>query len=340
MPSARSSACASALGRALQWFWRELDDLIDSPRSWCNQAQQNGARSTNREGTMNVRRIALACLPLTAILFSLQPAAAEVSEIRLAQQPGLSYLPLAVMEHEKLIEKHAAAAGLKDIQVKWSRFAAGNVMNDALLSGSLDIASGGVAPLITLWAKSNGQVRGVAAQTTSQIYINTRNPAVKTIKDFTDKDRIAMPAEKAFGPGNAYKLEPLTVSRSYAEGSAALLSGAGEINSAASAPPYYYKENATPGIHTVLKSYDVLGGPSTNNLLWTTKKFHDENPKLYAAFLAAYKEAINLINKDPKKGAEIFQEADRNKAYSIDDLVMLLTDKSSMQFTIVPHNVA
>jgi len=302
---------------------------------------------------MNVRRIALACLPLTAILFSLQPAAAEVSEIRLARQPGLSYLPLAVMEHEKLIEKHAAAAGLKDIQVKWSRFAAGNVMNDALLSGSLDIASGGVAPLITLWAKSNGQVRGVAAQTTSQIYINTRNPAVKTIKDFTDKDRIALPAvkvsvnaivlqmaaEKAFGPGNAYKLEPLTVSRSYAEGSAALLSGAGEINSAASAPPYYYKEIATPGIHTVLKSYDVLGGPSTNNLLWTTKKFHDENPKLYAAFLAAYKEAINLINKDPKKGAEIFQEADRNKAYSIDDLVMMLTDKSSMQFTIVPHNV-
>lgn len=302
---------------------------------------------------MNVRRIALACLPLTAVLFSLQPAAAEVSEIRLARQPGLSYLPLAVMEHEKLIEKHAAAAGLKDIQVKWSRFAAGNVMNDALLSGSLDIASGGVAPLITLWAKSNGQVRGIAAQTTSQIYINTRNPAVKTIKDFTDKDRIALPAvkvsvnaivlqmaaEKAFGAGNAYKLEPLTVSRSYAEGSAALLSGAGEINSAASAPPYYYKEIATPGIHTVLKSYDVLGGPSTNNLLWTTKKFHDENPKLYAAFLAAYKEAINLINKDPKKGAEIFQEADRNKAYSIDDLVMMLTDKSSMQFTIVPHNV-
>src|SRR3569833_3790820 len=105
---------------------------------------------------MNVPRTVLACLSLAAVMLSLQPAAAEVSEIRLARQPGLSYLPLAVMEHEKLIEKHAAAAGLKDIQVKWSRFAAGNVMNDALQSGSLDIASGGVAPLITLWDKSNG----------------------------------------------------------------------------------------------------------------------------------------------------------------------------------------
>jgi NitT/TauT family transport system substrate-binding protein len=290
---------------------------------------------------------------LAAVALSLQPATAEVSVIRLARQPGLSYLPLAVMEHERLIEKHAAAAGLKDIKVEWSKFAAGNVMNDALLSGSLDIASGGVAPLITLWAKSNGQVRGIAAQTTSQIYINTRNPNVKTIKDFTDKDRIALPAvkvsvnaivlqmaaEKAFGPGNAYKLEPLTVSRSYAEGSAALLSGAGEINSAASAPPFYYKEIATPGIHTVLKSYDVLGGPSTNNLIWTTQRFRDDNPKLFAAFFAAYKEAIDLINKYPRRAAEIFQSTDRNKAYSIDELVMMLTDKSSMEFTIVPHNI-
>ncbi|CAM5453766.1 ABC-type taurine transport system, periplasmic component OS=Afipia felis OX=1035 GN=NCTC12722_03144 PE=4 SV=1 [Afipia felis] len=302
---------------------------------------------------MSVRRIALACLSLAAVALFLQPATAEVSVIRLARQPGLSYLPLAVMEHERLIEKHAAAAGIKDVRVEWSKFAAGNVMNDALLSGSLDIASGGVAPLITLWAKSNGQVRGVAAQTTSQIYINTRNPNVKTIKDFTEKDRIALPAvkvsvnaivlqmaaEKAFGPGNAYKLEPLTVSRSYAEGSAALLSGAGEINSAASAPPFYYKEIATPGIHTVLKSYDVLGGPSTNNLIWTTQRFRDENPKLFAAFFAAYKEAIDLINKDPRKAAEIFQSTDRNKAYSIDELVMMLTDKSSMEFTIVPHNI-
>jgi len=302
---------------------------------------------------MSVRRIALACLSLAAVALSLQPATAEVSVIRLARQPGLSYLPLAVMEHERLIEKHAAAAGIKDVRVEWSKFAAGNVMNDALLSGSLDIASGGVAPLITLWAKSNGQVRGVAAQTTSQIYINTRNPNVKTIKDFTEKDRIALPAvkvsvnaivlqmaaEKAFGPGNAYKLEPLTVSRSYAEGSAALLSGAGEINSAASAPPFYYKEIATPGIHTVLKSYDVLGGPSTNNLIWTTQRFRDENPKLFAAFFDAYKEAIDLINKDPRKAAEIFQSTDRNKAYSIDELVMMLTDKSSMEFTIVPHNI-
>lgn len=302
---------------------------------------------------MKVGLVASACWSLMAFALSSYPAAAEVSEIKLARQPGLAYLPLSVMEHEKLIEKHAAEAGIPNLKVTWAKFAAGNVMNDALLSGSLDIASGGVAPLITLWDKSNGQVRGVAALTTSQIYINTRNPNVKSIKDFTEADRIALPAvrvsvnaivlqmaaEKAFGPGNAYKLDPLTVSLSYAEGSAALLSGAGEVNSAASAPPFYYKEIATPGIHTVLKSYDVLGGPSTNNLIWSTVKFHDQNPKVFAAFFVAYKDAINLINHDPKKAAQIYQDAEGSKAYSIDNLVMMLTDKSSMEFTIVPHSV-
>lgn len=303
---------------------------------------------------MSVRRLALmGLLPLALGMLVASPATAEVSELRLAKQPGLSYLPLMVMEHEKLIEKHSKAAGLGELKVQWMTFAAGNVMNDALLSDSLDIASGGVAPLITLWAKSNGKVRGVAAQTTSQIYINTRNPNVKSIKDFTDKDRIALPAvkvsvnaivlqmaaEQAFGKGQAYKLEPITVSRSYAEGSAALLSGMGEINSAASAPPFYYREIKTPGIHTVLKSYEVLGGPSTNNLIWTTQAFHDKNPKTYKAFLGAYKEAIDLINRDPAKAAQIYQTIERNKSSSIDELVTMLTDKSSMEFTIVPHNV-
>ena len=144
------------------------------------------------------------------------------AEIKVAQQYGISYLPLMVMEDQKLIEKHAKAAGV-DVKVGWSKFAGGNVMNDALLSGSLQFASGGVAPLITLWAKTHGNldVKAVAAINSMPLYLNTRNPAVKTIKDFTDKDRIALPAvkvsiqavtlqmaaEKAFGEGQEHKLD-------------------------------------------------------------------------------------------------------------------------------------
>src|SRR5512146_3103753 len=158
-------------------------------------------------------------------------ARAEMSEINVAQQYGISYLPLMIMEDQKLIEKHAKAAGL-DVKVGWAKFAGGNVMNDAILSGSLQFASGGVAPLVTLWSRTRGNpldVRAVAAIDSMPLYLNTRNPNVKTLKDFTDKDKIALPAvkvsiqaitlqmaaEKAFGPGQQGKLDPLTVTLSH-----------------------------------------------------------------------------------------------------------------------------
>jgi len=69
-------------------------------------------------------------------------ARAEVSELRVAIQPGISYLSLMIMQDRKLIENHAEKAGIKDLKVTWSTFAGGNVMNDALLSGSAALRVG------------------------------------------------------------------------------------------------------------------------------------------------------------------------------------------------------
>ncbi len=119
---------------------------------------------------------AIAAIALCALAFA---ARAEMSEIKIAQQYGISYLPLMLMEEQKLVEKHAKAAGV-DVKVSWAKFAGGNVMNDALLSSSLQFASGGVAPLVTLWARTRGNldVKAVGAINSMPLYLNTRNPAV------------------------------------------------------------------------------------------------------------------------------------------------------------------
>src|SRR5713226_7942270 len=93
------------------------------------------------------------------------PAGPGPGELRLAQQYGISYLPLAVMNHEKLLEGAAAKAGIPGLKVIWSQFGAGNAMNEALLSGNLDFASGGVGPLLTIWSKTKGrqEIKAVAA---------------------------------------------------------------------------------------------------------------------------------------------------------------------------------
>lgn len=279
-------------------------------------------------------------------------ARAEVSEVRIAQQFGIGYLPLMYMEHNKLLEKHAKAAGAGDVSVIWAKFAGGNVMNEALLSGSLHFASGGVGPLVTLWAKTKGNldVKGVAAMNSMPLYLNTRNPGVKSIRDFTDKDKIALPAVKVsiqavtlqmaaakeFGDDNYGKLDKLTVSMKHPDGAAALLSGASEITGHFTAPPFQYQELERPGIRTVLNSFDVLGGPATFNVVWTTTRFREENPKIYAAFLKAFEEAIDTINKDKNAAADKYVEWAKHKGPK--EEVLKILDDPLVKFTTTPNN--
>ncbi len=290
---------------------------------------------------------------LAVALFAVAALArAEMSEINVAQQYGISYLPLMIIEDQKLIEKHAKAAGV-DVKVGWAKFAGGNVMNDALLSNSLQFASGGVGPLVTIWARTRGNldVKAVSAINSMPLYLNTRNPAVKTIKDFTDKDKIALPAvkvsiqavtlqmaaEQAFGEGQQNKLDPLTVTMSHPDGQTALLSGASEVTAHFSSPPFQYQQLKTPGIRTVLTSYDVLGGPATFNVVWTTSKFRTENPKLYDAFVKALDEATAIINRDKKAAAETYLRLSKGKD-SVADILAMLNDPAIV-YTTTPQNV-
>lgn len=255
-------------------------------------------------------------------------ARSEVSEVRLAQQFGINYLPLTIMRTEKLIEKHAAALGLGQIKVTWRQFGAGNVMNEALFAGQLDFGSGGVGPLLTIWDKTKGifDVHGVAALGSMPFYLNTSNPNVKTIKDFSDKDKIALPAvevsiqavvlqmaaAKAFGMENYKKLDRYTVAMKHPDAMAALLSGT-EITAHFGNSPFQERELQDKKIHRVLSSYEVLGEPGTLNSVYTTKKFHDNNPKTYKAVLNALKEAVEFINQDKARAAKIYVADEKSK---------------------------
>ena len=60
-------------------------------------------------------------------------------------------------------------------------------MNEALLSGALDVASAGVPPLLTLWDRTKGKqnVKAIASLGSMPNYLLSNNPAVKSIKDLT-----------------------------------------------------------------------------------------------------------------------------------------------------------
>jgi NitT/TauT family transport system substrate-binding protein len=292
------------------------------------------------------------CLLTAAVLAWTGPAQAEPKTVRLAKQFGISYLPLTIMEELKLLEKHASRLGL-EVKTEWVRFTGGTPMNEALVSGNLDFASGGIGPLITLWGKTRGNlgVRGVTAINAMPQYLNTINPNVRSVRDFTESDRIALPAvrtslhavllqmaaEKAFGKGNHKRLDPLTVSMSHPDGLSAMLSGRSEITAHFTAAPYMYEELKDPRARKVTDSYEILGGPHTFIVVWASGRFADENPRVMQAFLSAVEEALDTIKTSPAEMAALWVGAEKSKLVDTAAAEMLIT-MAENEWTMTPKN--
>jgi NitT/TauT family transport system substrate-binding protein len=280
------------------------------------------------------------------------PARAEQSELRVAKQYGLGYLQMMVLEDQKIVEKNAAAAGLGDIKMTWATFRSSDVMNDALLSGNVDFVCLGIPGLATIWGKTKGglEVKAASGFNFLPLQLNTRNASIKSIRDLTDKDRIALPAVKvsmqaiilqmaaaqAFGESNYAKLDPLTISMSHPDAMATFLSAGGEIDNHFTSPPFIQKELEKPGITMILNSTDVLGGPISFNVVAATSKFYGENPRLYAVFMKSMAEATEFINRDKRGAAEIYIRMTKDKS-SVDDILKIINDPQ-IEYSLTPKN--
>ena len=273
---------------------------------------------------------AVATAVLGAASLAPQPVMAETGEIRFASGPSLTFLAFAVMEKEKLVEKHVVSAGLPVPKVIYLRLSNNDAIRDAVLSGAAEVASTGVPSFLPLWARTRGTsnpVLALGAFNALPLVLVSRNPDVKTIADFTEKDRIAVPgvlnstqalllqmsAEKIWGPGNHKKLDALTISRGHPDALAALLSGASEITAHFAAPPFDRVALADPRIHRIVSSHDLYGGPGTNGLSLATQQFRDANPKTLKAIVEALKDAMQLINADRRNAAQAYVDVTSDK---------------------------
>ncbi|MBN9604208.1 MAG: ABC transporter substrate-binding protein [Afipia felis] len=277
------------------------------------------------------------------------PAFAAPVNVRIAKQPGVGYLPLMVMEHEKLFEKYAKQAGV-DITTEWLKFTGGSAMNEALLSGNLDIATGGIPPLLTIWSKTqnNYKVKGIASISSHPQFLVTTNPKVKTLADFSEGDKIALPAVKIsnqavmiqmaaikqMGEAKAFAVDPYTISMGHGDAMAAMLGGT--INAHFGQSPFQDIELKDPRVHVVLNSYDAVGGPYPIAVAYATDRFIQQNPKLLKAFVDALKEAQGMIRSDINYAAKVWIEMDVKK-FSKDEALAILKNPK-MIWDAAPQN--
>src|SRR3954469_14194863 len=301
-----------------------------------------------------MRRSVVIAGGLAALLLLADPARAEVDVVKIPKGAGgVGFLPLIVMEEKKLVEQEAQKLGLK-LGAEYIRLGGPAVVNDMLLAGAAHFAPAGPPAFITIWDRtaSNMKVKGVAAMTSIPMYLNTKAPHLKSLKDLTPNDKIAvtavkvsipaiimqMAAIKEFGKADYARYDPYTVSLTHPDGVIALLSGKSEVTAHFTSPPFHQRERKDPAVRTITTSNEIMGGPSTFTMLYSPAKFYEENPKTYAAVLKALDAAIDFINADKKAAAEVFRKSDEGRGGKLDDLMEILNDPD-VRFPPSPESV-
>lgn len=233
----------------------------------------------------------------------------ESNKISIAEQYGISYAPVEIMKQNKYLEKNMAG-----IEVNWQQLSNTSAIREAMLSNRTDVGFMAIPPFLIGWDK--GMEWKIASGVSfSSVGLVTYKENIKSIKDFNKNDRIALPqpgsiqhillamaSEKELG--DPHKFDNIFVTMSHPDGMNALLAKK-DITAHFTAPPYLTKEMQDKSIHEILNGKDIMGEDFSFVVAVTTNKFHDNNKKTYDAFVKSLNEAIDFINKNPEKAAEI-----------------------------------
>ena len=278
-------------------------------------------------------------------------AHAEVAEVSIAKQFGTLYLQQDVMEQHRLVEKHGALVGLPNLRTSYVRLAGTGPVTEALLAGSLHFASGGAPGALLLWDRSRGAVKSAFAMNATNQRLLTVKPGVTSVKDLSPQDRIALPAAKvspqaiylqmaaakAWGPGEWARLDAQTISRAHPDSMSQMI-GRTEINCHFSTTPFQERELAQAGVTEITNSYAIQGvETSTPNTIYAQSSFRTANPLAWRATLAAFQEATDWINQNPRDAAELYLKASGDK--DTPESVVAGMNAPGNRFTLQPANV-
>jgi NitT/TauT family transport system substrate-binding protein len=205
--------------------------------------------------------------------------------------------------------------------------------------------------LAVIWDRTKGGigVKALGAVASNNNWLNTRNPNIRSLKDFTEKDRIAVPslkvaaqtilmhiaAEQVWGVGNHTKLDHLFVALPNPDGMAAVLRDGHEVNANFTTSPFHEIEMKA-GLSTVISAFEIMGGPTTGLTFTSSEAFHSQNPRVFAAVNAAFDEALVWVNSDKQRAAKLYIEMAHEKKLSEDDIATIISSKD-MEYTKVPR---
>jgi len=232
--------------------------------------------------------------------------------IRIAEQYGIAYAPVQIMKAQGLLEKNCPG-----IDISWEQMSNTAAIREAMVADRLDAGFMAIPPFLIGW--DNGMDWKIATGLSSVPTGLVTKTSISGLAELGEKDRIALPqpgsvqhillamaCDRDFG--NPQKLDNNLLTLSHPDGMNALLSGS-DVTAHFTSTPYLEKELSTEGFHQILSGNEAFGDEFSFIVGVTTKKLHDQNPQVYAAFNQSVAEAITFINDHPQEAAIILSEA-------------------------------
>jgi NitT/TauT family transport system substrate-binding protein len=258
-------------------------------------------------------------LAASAVLCSAAAPARAQDQVKIGIGFGLAFLPLYICQDLKLVEKHAKELHL-DVKASYQRFLGAGAMQDAIVSGAIDMGPYGTAPLLAAWENAKdkpAQILAVSGITTMPLTLVSNRPNVVTIADFQPTDRIAMPSltapqmyllemqsEKTF---KAYdKLRDQVVAMPPSEAVTAIVDGSGVVTAYFASPPFTQLALRDAKVHSVLSSVDVMNGKASFLIMGATRAYIEAQPQIPEAIGKAMEDAARIIRSDPRRAAQIY----------------------------------
>jgi NitT/TauT family transport system substrate-binding protein len=248
-----------------------------------------------------------------------------------------------------LFDKNAKALGLPGLDVELVRFSGSTAMNEALLSKSVEAGTLGTAGALIAWDKTRGQqqIKAIGSLSSIVYVLFTNRENIKSFKDFTPNDKIAVPAFNSpqaillramtAKEGDKSRADKLMVSLPHPDASAAIMGGQA-IGGYFATPPFSQMVEKDPKIHAVLKSTAISDGEKlTGAMLSAQQSFVDANPKVAQALLRGLSDADKLIKDDPKQAAEIYLKSEKVQM-TVDEVEKILTD-GTIFFSTAPDGI-
>ena len=211
--------------------------------------------------------------------------------------------------------------------------------------------STGTGPLLVLWDKSRGRVKGICASSAQPALLLTRDPRIQSLKDYKEGDKIAVPtirvstqaillqiaAAGLFGPDKWNHFDAMTVQLGHPDALIAMKNPSHEVKSHFAAPPFqFYEQQQIPEVRVVASSADIMGSPLSQGQFMTTTGFAESNPKIVQALRYAAQEAKTFIESNTSEAVEIYREVTGDKTPT-DQILAMLKQPGMMEWNIYPQ---